>query len=64
MAKTPKASPKRNPLTKAHRARKRQLIFLRRLAVQEEKAERAVRHAAIDHEPRAGKPRTRRASRR
>ncbi|WP_113698716.1 hypothetical protein [Nonomuraea lactucae] len=64
MAKTSKPSPPKTAKIKANRVRRRVLRLAQRLAVQKEKTERAERHAAIDHEPRAGKPRTRRPSRR
>ncbi|NUR93134.1 MAG: hypothetical protein HOY71_54440 [Nonomuraea sp.] len=64
MAKTPKSSPPKTAVTKANRARRRHLAALQRLAVRQEKAERSERHAGIRNEPREGKPRTRRASRR
>ncbi|HEX4813249.1 MAG TPA: hypothetical protein VFV66_10915 [Nonomuraea sp.] len=64
MAKTPKSSPPKSAKTKAHRARRRRLLLTLRLTVQKEKAERAERHAGIRQEPRAGRPRSRRASRR
>ncbi|MET7329884.1 hypothetical protein [Nonomuraea sp. NPDC005650] len=64
MPKTPKSSPPKTAKTKANRARRRQLLLTVRVAVQKEKAERSERHAGIRQEPRAGKPRTRRASRR
>ncbi|MEU6999212.1 hypothetical protein [Nonomuraea sp. NPDC046570] len=64
MPKPPKAAPRRTASVKANRARRRHLLLLLRLAVQQEKAERAERHAALDRRPRGGEPRTRRASRR
>ncbi|MFG1702354.1 hypothetical protein ACFLIM_04095 [Nonomuraea sp. M3C6] len=64
MPKTPKSSPPKTARTKANRARRRQLLLALRLAVQKEKGERSERHAGIRQAPRAGKPRTRRASRR
>ncbi|MEU4572933.1 hypothetical protein ACBI99_25835 [Nonomuraea sp. ATR24] len=64
MPKTPKSSPPRSAKVKANKARRRRLQLDRRLAVRKEKEERAERHAGIRQEPRAGTPRTRRASRR
>ncbi|MBB5778421.1 hypothetical protein HD596_005177 [Nonomuraea jabiensis] len=64
MPKTPKSSPPKTAESKAHRARRRRLLHTLRLAVQKEKSERSERHAGVRQEPRAGKPRTRRASRR
>ncbi|WP_188196415.1 hypothetical protein [Nonomuraea sp. SYSU D8015] len=64
MAKTPKSSPPKSAKTKANRARRRKLLLTLRLTVQKEKAERSERHAGIKQEPREGRPRTRRASRR
>ncbi|MFB4282163.1 hypothetical protein ACBJ59_43200 [Nonomuraea sp. MTCD27] len=64
MPKTPKSSPPKTAKTKANRAKRRRLLLAMRLTVQKEKAERAERHANIRQAPRAGKPRTRRASRR
>ncbi|GAA2877693.1 hypothetical protein [Nonomuraea rubra] len=64
MPKTPKSSPPKTAKTKANRARRRRLLLELRLAVRKEKEERAERHAGLRQEPRAGKPRTRRASRR
>ncbi|MGN9838055.1 hypothetical protein ACTMTI_08025 [Nonomuraea sp. H19] len=64
MAKTPKSSPPKSARTKANRAKRRRLLLTLRLAVQNEKAERSERHAEIRRAPRAGTPRTRRASRR
>ncbi|GIH92046.1 hypothetical protein Psi01_26760 [Planobispora siamensis] len=46
------------------RARRRRFLRELRLSVQQEKAERAERHAAQVQLPREGRPRTRRASRR
>ncbi|GAA3139078.1 hypothetical protein GCM10020001_071930 [Nonomuraea salmonea] len=60
----PKSSPPKTAETKANRARRRHLLALLRQAVKKEKAERAERHAGIRQAPRAGRPRTRRASRR
>jgi hypothetical protein len=66
MAKTPKSksSPPKSAKTKANRVRRRRLLLTVRVAVQKEKAERSERHAGINRAPRAGTPRTRRASRR
>ncbi|TMR88449.1 hypothetical protein [Nonomuraea basaltis] len=64
MPKTPKSSPPKTAKTKAARAKRRRLLLTLRLAVQKEKAERSERHAGIRREPRAGRPRARRASRR
>ncbi|SDG92984.1 hypothetical protein SAMN05421869_10146 [Nonomuraea jiangxiensis] len=64
MPKTHKSSPPKTARTKANRAKRRRLLLALRIGVQQEKAERAERHATIRQEPRAGKPRTRRASRR
>ncbi|GAA2205806.1 hypothetical protein GCM10009850_012640 [Nonomuraea monospora] len=64
MPKTPKSSPPKTAKTKANRAKRRRLLLALRLTVRKEKLERAERHAGIRQEPRAGKPRTRRASRR
>ncbi|MEV0196654.1 hypothetical protein [Nonomuraea sp. NPDC050691] len=64
MAKTHKPSPPKTAKIKANRARRRVLRLVQRLAVQKDKAERSERHAGIKREPRAGLPRTRRASRR
>ncbi|GAA4523420.1 hypothetical protein GCM10023096_52000 [Nonomuraea ferruginea] len=64
MAKTAKPSPPKSVKAKANRAKRRHLLSLRREAVRKEKAERSERHAGIRQEPRAGRPRTRRASRR
>jgi hypothetical protein len=64
MAKTHKPSPPKTAKIKANRARRRVLRLAQRLAVQKDKAERTERHAAIDSEPRAGRPRSRRPSRR
>ncbi|MFC5825508.1 hypothetical protein [Nonomuraea insulae] len=64
MPKTPKSSPPRTARTKANKANRRRLQLTLRLAVQKEREERAERHAGIRQEPRAGRPRTRRASRR
>ncbi|MCK2219832.1 hypothetical protein MF672_039455 [Actinomadura sp. ATCC 31491] len=64
MPKTHKSSPPKTPQIKANRARRRRLLLALRITVQKEKAERSERHAGIRQAPRAGKPRTRRASRR
>ncbi|MDA0635931.1 hypothetical protein OUY22_21120 [Nonomuraea sp. MCN248] len=64
MAKTPKSSPPKSAKAKANRAKRRHLLSLQRSTVRKEKAERAERHAEIRQEPRAGRPRARRASRR
>ncbi|WP_157549924.1 hypothetical protein [Nonomuraea candida] len=64
MPKTPKSSPPKTARTKANRAKRRRLSLVIRQAVRKEKEERAERHAGIRQAPRAGKPRTRRASRR
>ncbi|NUW40423.1 hypothetical protein [Nonomuraea rhodomycinica] len=64
MAKTHKPSPPKTAKIKANRVRRRALRLAQRLAVQKEKADRSERHAGIRREPRAGLPRTRRASRR
>ncbi|KAB8195692.1 hypothetical protein FH608_009235 [Nonomuraea phyllanthi] len=64
MPKTPKSSPPKTAKIKANRARRRRLLHTLRLAVQKEKAERVERHAGIRQAPRAGRPRTRRPSRR
>jgi hypothetical protein len=64
MPKTPKSSPPKTAKIKAHRMKRRLLRLTKRLSVQKEKADRSERHAGIRQEPRAGKPRTRKASRR
>ncbi|TDE54554.1 hypothetical protein E1295_14895 [Nonomuraea mesophila] len=64
MPKTPKSSPPKSAAVRANRARRRRLQLALRLAVRKEKEERAERHAGIRRSPRAGRPRTRRASRR
>ncbi|MBG0828852.1 hypothetical protein HS041_13845 [Planomonospora sp. ID67723] len=56
---------KLTPAEKAgRRARRREFLKNLRLAVQKEKAERSERHAAQARQPREGRPRTRRPSRR
>lgn len=67
MAKSPKksqSSPPKSAKSRAGRAKRRRLDLLMRLAVQQERDERAERHAGLRREPRAGVDRTRRASRR
>ncbi|WP_214322193.1 hypothetical protein [Nonomuraea sediminis] len=64
MPKTPKSSPPKTAKIKANRAKRRHLQSLQRLAVQKERADRSERHAGIRQQPREGRPRTRRASRR
>ncbi|QYC39684.1 hypothetical protein Nocox_10320 [Nonomuraea coxensis DSM 45129] len=64
MPKTHKSSPPKTPRTKANRARRRRLLSALRDAVRKEKEERAEQHSGIRQAPRAGKPRTRRPSRR
>ncbi|GAA3596809.1 hypothetical protein GCM10022419_095050 [Nonomuraea rosea] len=64
MPKTPKSSPPKTAKSKANRAKRRRLVLAMRITVQKEKADRSERHVGIRQEPRAGKPRTRRASRR